>query len=73
MCACDQCGEVFPKIESLQLHQAVRHAGIILILIFVFFPLRPKNTITLIQFIVSHLLRDPVYTLFEKILTQNFL
>ncbi|PNY03382.1 nucleic acid binding protein [Trifolium pratense] len=26
VCACDQCGEVFPKIESLELHQAVRHA-----------------------------------------------
>ncbi|KAJ4967505.1 hypothetical protein NE237_019354 [Protea cynaroides] len=24
--ACTQCGEVFPKIESLELHQAVRHA-----------------------------------------------
>ncbi|GLT92015.1 hypothetical protein SLE2022_098740 [Rubroshorea leprosula] len=23
---CSQCGEVFPKIESLELHQAVRHA-----------------------------------------------
>ncbi|KAJ0025187.1 hypothetical protein Pint_09386 [Pistacia integerrima] len=26
LCACSQCGEVFPKIESLELHQAVRHA-----------------------------------------------
>ncbi|XWS24474.1 hypothetical protein CRYUN_Cryun28dG0105700 [Craigia yunnanensis] len=26
ICACSQCGEVFPKIESLKLHQAVRHA-----------------------------------------------
>ncbi|KAE8654043.1 hypothetical protein F3Y22_tig00117056pilonHSYRG00737 [Hibiscus syriacus] len=26
ICACPQCGEVFPKIESLELHQAVRHA-----------------------------------------------
>ncbi|KAJ7957860.1 C2H2-like zinc finger protein [Quillaja saponaria] len=26
VCACSQCGEVFPKIESLELHQAVRHA-----------------------------------------------
>lgn len=26
MCACSQCGEVFPKVESLELHQAVRHA-----------------------------------------------
>ncbi|XP_048131217.1 uncharacterized protein LOC115738785 [Rhodamnia argentea] len=26
MCACSQCGEVFPKLESLELHQAVRHA-----------------------------------------------
>ncbi|GMY28276.1 nucleic acid binding protein, putative [Fagus crenata] len=26
MSACSQCGEVFPKIESLELHQAVRHA-----------------------------------------------
>ncbi|KAL4272056.1 hypothetical protein GQ457_13G008180 [Hibiscus cannabinus] len=26
MCACSQCGEIFPKIESLELHQAVRHA-----------------------------------------------
>ncbi|KAF5740851.1 putative nucleic acid binding protein [Tripterygium wilfordii] len=24
--ACSHCGEVFPKIESLELHQAVRHA-----------------------------------------------
>ncbi|CAK7346219.1 unnamed protein product [Dovyalis caffra] len=24
--ACSQCGEVFPKIESLELHQKVRHA-----------------------------------------------
>ncbi|KAL4305137.1 hypothetical protein AHAS_Ahas16G0048200 [Arachis hypogaea] len=26
VCACSQCGEVFPKMESLELHQAVRHA-----------------------------------------------
>ncbi|XP_022772132.1 uncharacterized protein LOC111314784 [Durio zibethinus] len=26
ICACSQCGEIFPKIESLELHQAVRHA-----------------------------------------------
>ncbi|KAL0391898.1 UNVERIFIED_CONTAM: hypothetical protein Sradi_2412600 [Sesamum radiatum] len=27
ICACPECGEVFPKIESLEHHQAVRHAG----------------------------------------------
>ncbi|XWS14470.1 hypothetical protein CRYUN_Cryun35bG0012200 [Craigia yunnanensis] len=26
VCACSQCGEVFPKIEILELHQVVRHA-----------------------------------------------
>ncbi|KAJ8538273.1 hypothetical protein K7X08_014813 [Anisodus acutangulus] len=26
ICACPECGEVFPKIESLEHHQAVRHA-----------------------------------------------
>ncbi|CAN0906316.1 hypothetical protein LINGRAHAP2_LOCUS24176 [Linum grandiflorum] len=26
ICACSQCGEVFPKIESLELHHKVRHA-----------------------------------------------
>ncbi|KAK6939356.1 hypothetical protein RJ641_028887 [Dillenia turbinata] len=26
ICACSECGEVFPKVESLELHQAVRHA-----------------------------------------------
>ncbi|MED6132460.1 hypothetical protein PIB30_019256 [Stylosanthes scabra] len=26
VCACSQCGEVFPKMESLELHQALRHA-----------------------------------------------
>ncbi|KAI8548931.1 hypothetical protein RHMOL_Rhmol07G0311800 [Rhododendron molle] len=26
VCACSECGEVFPKMESLELHQAVRHA-----------------------------------------------
>lgn len=26
ICVCSQCGEVFPKMESLELHQAVRHA-----------------------------------------------
>lgn len=26
ICSCPDCGEVFPKIESLELHQAVRHA-----------------------------------------------
>ncbi|KAE9600144.1 hypothetical protein Lal_00045743 [Lupinus albus] len=26
VCACSQCGEIFPKMESLELHQAVRHA-----------------------------------------------
>ncbi|PSS17155.1 MAP1 light chain like isoform 1 [Actinidia chinensis var. chinensis] len=26
ICACSECGEVFPKMESLELHQAVRHA-----------------------------------------------
>lgn len=32
VCACSQCGEVFPKLESLELHQAVRHAGKVLFL-----------------------------------------
>lgn len=26
VCACSECGEIFPKIESLEHHQAVRHA-----------------------------------------------
>ncbi|CAH2035947.1 unnamed protein product [Thlaspi arvense] len=26
ICACPQCGEVFPKLETLEIHQAVRHA-----------------------------------------------
>ncbi|KAI3776483.1 hypothetical protein L1987_46268 [Smallanthus sonchifolius] len=26
ICVCSQCGEVFPKLESLEHHQAVRHA-----------------------------------------------
>ncbi|KAL3640972.1 hypothetical protein CASFOL_015940 [Castilleja foliolosa] len=26
ICACSECGEVFPRIESLQHHQTVRHA-----------------------------------------------
>ncbi|KAI8014332.1 hypothetical protein LOK49_LG05G03762 [Camellia lanceoleosa] len=26
LCACSQCGEVFPTMESLEIHQAVRHA-----------------------------------------------
>lgn len=26
ICVCSQCGEVFPKMESLEHHQAVRHA-----------------------------------------------
>ncbi|GAA0168244.1 C2H2 zinc finger transcription factor [Lithospermum erythrorhizon] len=26
ICACSECGEVFPKIESLEHHQAVKHA-----------------------------------------------
>ncbi|KAI4320946.1 hypothetical protein MLD38_034378 [Melastoma candidum] len=26
ICACSQCGEVFPKMESLELHQTVQHA-----------------------------------------------
>ncbi|KAM1312046.1 hypothetical protein ACFX2F_016258 [Malus domestica] len=26
ICACSQCGEIFPKIESLEHHQAIRHA-----------------------------------------------
>ncbi|QCD98799.1 integrator complex subunit 5-like protein [Vigna unguiculata] len=26
VCSCSHCGEVFPKMESLELHQAVRHA-----------------------------------------------
>ncbi|KAF5198638.1 C2h2-like zinc finger protein [Thalictrum thalictroides] len=26
ICRCSECGEVFPKIDSLELHQAVRHA-----------------------------------------------
>ncbi|KAJ9186460.1 hypothetical protein P3X46_002030 [Hevea brasiliensis] len=26
ICACSQCGEIFPKSESLELHQKVRHA-----------------------------------------------
>ncbi|KAL1533318.1 hypothetical protein AAHA92_33216 [Salvia divinorum] len=26
ICACSECGEVFPKLESLEHHQAVRHA-----------------------------------------------
>ncbi|XP_027148976.1 uncharacterized protein LOC113749432 [Coffea eugenioides] len=31
ICACSECGEVFPKIESLEHHQAVRHAGTLLL------------------------------------------
>jgi hypothetical protein len=27
ICACSQHGEIFPKIESSELHQAVHHAG----------------------------------------------
>lgn len=27
VCPCPDCGEIFPKLESLELHQAVRHAG----------------------------------------------
>ncbi|XP_073043793.1 uncharacterized protein [Primulina eburnea] len=26
ICACSECGEVFPKVESLEHHQAIRHA-----------------------------------------------
>ncbi|XP_028069708.1 uncharacterized protein LOC114272245 [Camellia sinensis] len=26
LCACSECGEVFPTMESLEIHQAVRHA-----------------------------------------------
>ncbi|KAL2468358.1 C2H2-like zinc finger protein [Forsythia ovata] len=26
ICACSECGEVFPKIESLEHHQSIRHA-----------------------------------------------
>ncbi|XP_073136978.1 uncharacterized protein [Henckelia pumila] len=26
ICACPECGEVFPKVESLEHHQAIRHA-----------------------------------------------
>ncbi|KAM1662912.1 hypothetical protein ACFXTN_038647 [Malus domestica] len=26
ICACSQCGEIFPKMESLEHHQAIRHA-----------------------------------------------
>ncbi|KAF9620814.1 hypothetical protein IFM89_014751 [Coptis chinensis] len=26
ICRCTECGEIFPKVESLELHQAVRHA-----------------------------------------------
>ncbi|KAL8128951.1 hypothetical protein V2J09_018106 [Rumex salicifolius] len=26
MCACPKCGEIFPKIESLEHHQAIKHA-----------------------------------------------
>ncbi|KAF2616802.1 hypothetical protein F2Q68_00038795 [Brassica cretica] len=26
ICACPQCGEIFPKLETLEHHQAVRHA-----------------------------------------------
>jgi hypothetical protein len=27
ICSCPECGEIFTKAESLELHQAVRHAG----------------------------------------------
>uniref|UniRef100_A0A453A6S8 C2H2-type domain-containing protein n=1 Tax=Aegilops tauschii subsp. strangulata TaxID=200361 RepID=A0A453A6S8_AEGTS len=27
LCPCSQCGEVFTKADSLEQHQAVRHAG----------------------------------------------
>lgn len=30
ICSCPQCGEIFMKPENLELHQAVRHAGITL-------------------------------------------
>lgn len=28
ICSCPECGEIFMKAENLELHQAVRHAGI---------------------------------------------
>lgn len=31
LCSCSECGEVFTKPETLELHQAVRHAGTVLI------------------------------------------
>uniref|UniRef100_A0A2C9U170 C2H2-type domain-containing protein n=1 Tax=Manihot esculenta TaxID=3983 RepID=A0A2C9U170_MANES len=37
ICACSQCGEVFPKAESLELHQKVRHADTVVNSIFFFF------------------------------------
>lgn len=42
ICACSECGEVFPKIESLEHHQAVRHAGKNSVHIFNFVVLNPN-------------------------------
>lgn len=37
ICPCPDCGEIFMKPESLELHQAVRHAGKSLFFVFFFF------------------------------------
>jgi len=34
ICSCPDCGEIFMKPENLELHQAVRHAGISLFFLF---------------------------------------
>lgn len=41
MCTCHECGEIFIRSESLEHHQAIRHAGIFQIIldIFVIFPI----------------------------------
>lgn len=36
ICSCPECGQIFMKTETLELHQAVRHAGTSLLLLFQF-------------------------------------
>ena len=36
VCPFPDCGEIFMKSESLELHQAVRHAGILILYLFIY-------------------------------------
>eukprot|EP00268_Persea_americana_P021538 TRINITY_DN2148_c0_g1_i31.p2 TRINITY_DN2148_c0_g1~~TRINITY_DN2148_c0_g1_i31.p2 ORF type:complete len:120 (-),score=19.90 TRINITY_DN2148_c0_g1_i31:1834-2193(-) len=63
ICPCPDCGEIFSKSQSMELHQAVRHAGrldsIKALLFFAFF----KGMHLFYRVLLSQCINDPFFFL----------